>query len=199
MSKVRLLFWLAVFAFAFPLQAQDTLITVHGDILSVKLLEINASALVFQTSDSGQTSTLPFSEVFIIKYKNGDKDVYPAHLPSAEKENKPEIPTLFLTPEQFRHYGTTDAAYYYNPRGIGIAVGLVSFLIPPIGLVVALSVNPATPPDGRLTSDPRLLTETEYLLAYHKEAKRKRRNAALRGFGVGFGSYLILLGYAASN
>ena len=57
------------------IHAQDLLVKKNGDEINVKILEVNSSEVKFK-NQSGDVHTLPSSEVFMIKYANGDKDIF---------------------------------------------------------------------------------------------------------------------------
>ena len=66
-------FFLALNAFS-----QDVLIKKTGDELEVKVLKISGDEIEYKkwSNPDGPSYVVPKSEVFMIKYKNGDKDVF---------------------------------------------------------------------------------------------------------------------------
>lgn len=66
--------------FAFHLSAQDYIMLLNGDEIKSKVLEINDQNIKYKKyfNLTGPTYTLKKSEIFLIKYQSGDKDVFNA-------------------------------------------------------------------------------------------------------------------------
>lgn len=73
-------------------QAQDLLVYKNGDEQKVKVLEINTGDVKYKKWDNqqGPTYTVLKSELFMVKYQNGSKDVF--------KDETPAAPVLPSTP-----------------------------------------------------------------------------------------------------
>ncbi len=72
-----------VWSVATAVSAQDVLFKRNGDELSVKVVKISAAEVEYKkwSNPDGPTYSIPKAEVFIIKYQNGDKDVFEAEAP----------------------------------------------------------------------------------------------------------------------
>lgn len=72
-----------VWSVATAVSAQDVLFKRNGDELSVKVVKISATEVEYKkwSNPDGPTYSIPKAEVFIIKYQNGDKDVFEAEAP----------------------------------------------------------------------------------------------------------------------
>lgn len=70
--------------------AQDVLIKRSGDELQVMVLKISTTEIEYKKWDNqeGPTYCVPKSEVFMIKYKNGDKDVFKEETSDTPKETE---------------------------------------------------------------------------------------------------------------
>lgn len=101
--KRTILILYVLFISLVSLSAQDVVICRNGDEIISKVLKISSSEVEYKkwSNQDGPTYTISKSEVFMIKYKNGDKDVFketPAQTmpekvqPSAPQE--PEEPVL---------------------------------------------------------------------------------------------------------
>lgn len=76
-------------------RAQDIIICRNGDEIESKILKISKSEIEYKkwSNQDGPTYTLEKSEVFMIKYPNGDKDLFketPAKQDDANKETTAE-------------------------------------------------------------------------------------------------------------
>lgn len=77
-----------VWSVATAVSAQDVLFKRNGDELSVKVVKISVSEVEYKkwSNPDGPTYSIPKADVFIIKYQNGDKDVFDEEAPKpAEK------------------------------------------------------------------------------------------------------------------
>src|SRR5438477_11089331 len=79
---------LLVFSASFVF-AQDVIVLKTGDEVSAKLLEINPNDIKYKKFDNqdGPTITINKSDVFMIKYKNGTKDVISPMKPAETNQN----------------------------------------------------------------------------------------------------------------
>jgi|GEM_PF-683527 len=66
--------------FTCQLSAQDYIILLNGDEIKSKVLEINDNTIKYKkySNLSGPTYSLKKSEIFLIKYQSGDKDIFNA-------------------------------------------------------------------------------------------------------------------------
>ncbi|MHC2990910.1 hypothetical protein OB13_04685 [Pontibacter sp. HJ8] len=89
--------------------------------------------------------------------------------------------------------GRQDALIYYKGQGPLWGTAGATFLFPPAGLVVGV-VTAAVPPNIDATFNPnvQLMQEPVYRQAFQKQANRRKVGKAAAGFGIGFGSLLVL-------
>ena len=75
-TKKQLSFLLALFLYL-AANSQDLIIKKNGDEIKSKVLEVNLSIIKYKKNDNlnGPTFEIKKSEVFIIKYENGTKDL----------------------------------------------------------------------------------------------------------------------------
>ena len=78
MNKLGSLILLLGIVVSQALQAQDTIIFNNGDELRVKVTEVSDSEIKYQlwSNKSGPTYVKKLSDVFLVKYKGGGKEVY---------------------------------------------------------------------------------------------------------------------------
>ncbi|MBP5548381.1 MAG: hypothetical protein J6X58_05800 [Bacteroidales bacterium] len=77
MRKILFLF-AAVVILAPALNAQDVITLKNGEEIQVKVTKVGESEIEYKkwSNQNGPTYTKPVSEIFMIKYENGDKDVF---------------------------------------------------------------------------------------------------------------------------
>ncbi|MDR1023170.1 MAG: hypothetical protein LBL94_07880 [Prevotellaceae bacterium] len=75
----RLLFFTLLTGWAFTLSAQDIIIKENGDEIKTKIIEVSSTEVKYKKfgNESGPTFVMLKSEIFMIKYANGDKEVIP--------------------------------------------------------------------------------------------------------------------------
>jgi hypothetical protein len=88
---ISYVFVLSLLFFTTTLLAQDVVILRNGDEQNVKLLEITSETVRYQilNSSTEEIKTIPKSEIFMIKYSNGQKDVF--NTKAVGDEAAPEI------------------------------------------------------------------------------------------------------------
>ncbi|OIN56641.1 hypothetical protein [Arsenicibacter rosenii] len=99
---MRVFIFLAALLSASAAYAQDNIILRNGDEIPAKVLEVGQQELKYKKSSNpdGPVYTAPLSDVFLIKYANGTKDVFggngprndrprPARRPEEMRGNRP--------------------------------------------------------------------------------------------------------------
>jgi len=78
MKNVRVLTTLLFLFFASGINAQDLITLKTGEEMEAKVLEINDQEIKYKKSSNmdGPTYSIKKSEIFMIKYENGDKEVF---------------------------------------------------------------------------------------------------------------------------
>ena len=94
------LFLLLLCIFTLTVNAQDVIICKNGDEILSKVLKVSKSEIEYKkwTNQDGPSYTLDKSEVFMIKYQSGDKDVFKdepvkSSSTAVEKQSAQEEPT----------------------------------------------------------------------------------------------------------
>ena len=178
--------------------AQDTLVTVKGDFMAVQLVEIKKTKIVYkeilQKRDSAEMQEMPLREVFIIKFNNGLKQIFPEHLNAFQEVLQPDFSATQLT-----NLGISDAYAHFGPKPREFGVAAITVLSPPAGLIIALTTNTAPHPENFTSRHPELLANEQYVTAYRKEGKRIKKGKALRGFAGGLGAYVLLVAVLISE
>lgn len=127
--------------FGLTASAQDIITTKEGDDIQAKILEVTSTELKYKKHSNldGPTYTIKKSDVLIVRYENGEKEVYK----DARQENsyKPNTKQEVREGMRYSEYkGLYDKNMYvhqpgdpYSPSWAGIA----SFLLPGLGQCVA--------------------------------------------------------------
>lgn len=167
--------------------SQDTITKRNGVIIPAKVLEISSTDVKYKNFDNqnGPTYSIFKSEVLMIHYENGNKEVFneqQADEPKKPKEN------LFIK-------GQVDAARYYHgykaASGTTLAVSLLS---PLVGLVPAIGCSLTPPKEKNLGyPDSDLFLNNDYKHGYIQSAKKIKSGKIWRNWGTALGVNLILV------
>jgi hypothetical protein len=185
-------FFLGLFAIVFATTlcfSQDVLTKKSGEDVKAKVLEVTSSEIKYKKFDnqSGPTFSILKSDVLMIRYENGSKDMF-----NETKKAEEIIPT---TRDLFRE-GQSDASKYYKGyKGAGTTVMVTSLLVSPLlGLIPAALCASADPKDENLnypSSD--LMKKPEYAEGYNQRAKKIKQGKVWTNWGVALGVNVILL------
>lgn len=159
--------------------------------MSARILEITLQEILFQHPDSlqGMTWRIPKSEVFMVQFQDGTKEVFEQNLPAS-----PATKAAALTPEELRLLGREDALKYYTGSGAMWGSAASAFTMFPIGLVGSVVIG-ATPPkiENHRISDVNLLQYPDYVQGYKEQAHRRKKGKVLAGVGIGVGIQLTAM------
>ncbi len=94
---------------------QDVIVIVSGEELLAKVLEISIKEIVYQSPDSvnGKLYRLPKSDVFMIRYANGSKDVFQENITALQ-----DTTMVAVDPEQLYLLGMQDGRHYKKERDL---------------------------------------------------------------------------------
>lgn len=84
--------------------SQDIIVLKNGDEIKSKVLEVSSDQIKYKKWENvdGPTYSSTKSEVFMIKYKNGSKDIFNNTSESKPKENNPEAAAINVAQEYLR-------------------------------------------------------------------------------------------------
>jgi hypothetical protein len=110
-SMKTLILTLFICCFAVLSYGQDVIIKVSGEEVPAKVEEITLREILFRHPDSlhGPSLRLAKSEVFMIRFANGTREVFQGNLPGSQAQQEPA-----LTPDQHYQQGQRDARLYYK-------------------------------------------------------------------------------------
>ena len=170
--------------------AQDVLTKRSGDDIISKILEVTTTEVKYKKFDNlnGPTFTILKSDLLMIRYENGTKDVF-------NSEKKLDVSTI--TTKDFFQEGQNDANIYYKGyKASGTTAFLASLLITPIvGLIPAAICAGADPQDENLGYPSRdLMQNKDYSNGYKQKAKKIKQQKVWKNLLIGSGIYLVLVG-----
>lgn len=184
----------AVFAMTFA-NAQDLITKKSGEDIKSKVLEVSTSEIKFKKYENlnGPIFTLLKSDVLLIIYENGTKDVF----------NEVNMPNDKVSINlDMSSKGTEDALKFYSGKNSGGGwTGVVSALYTPIfGLIPAIACASSEPGNRNLNyPDAELMKNFQYNQSYKKEAHRIKKNKVWKGYGIGSGIFLVAVALLTSN
>jgi hypothetical protein len=164
--------------------SQDTLTKKSGEVLAVKMLEVNPENIKFKMFDNqqGPIFTILKSEVQIIRFENGTVNNY-------NESAKPMVEE-----DDFKK-GNSDAIKYYDSyRGAGTVTLFTSLLSPLAGLAPAIACS-STPPKTENLNYPshQLMAKPVYANAYRNKSKKIKQGKVWTNWGIGFGVNLAFV------
>jgi hypothetical protein len=175
-----LVVWFLVTALTGMAGAQDLILKTTGEELSVKITEVTPADILYKKADSlaGRTYALPRKDVFLVKYGNGDKEVFAA-APADQ------------APADYFEKGRQDARQYYKGNGAKWGSAGSMFLLSVYGPIIMAVVPPKINPAQ--VSDIRLLRHPEYVQGYTRQAHKRKVGKVAAGAGIGLAALTVVL------
>jgi len=168
--------------------AQDIITKKTGEDIRAKVFEVNQTDVKYKIFDdqNGDTLTLSKSEILMIRYENGSKDIF-----NAEQKNQ-SLPENNKFNDLYSK-GQIDAAQYYTGyKGAGTGTLIAALVSPLGGLIPAIACSATTPKVENLHyPDPNLFKQPEYSRGYIKKAKRIKQGKIWTNWGIAFGANFI--------
>ena len=182
--------------------ASDVILLLDGQEVPGRVLLITPTELRYLPTPapgpaaSADTLRLPVSEVFLVRYANGTREVFsrPADAPTVAVGND-LAPLAGFAPAQRRLRGQGDATRYYTGQGaFWGSFGATLYAGPLLGLVAPAIIGAAPVKSGNLRApQPLLLRDYDYAQGYQQQANRRKRGRAWGGYGVATGAYVVLI------
>jgi hypothetical protein len=135
----------------------------------------------------GQIFNLPKSDVFLILYENGTKDVFDA-------DTRDEVVDFKNNGYLFLKGQTDTLAFYDGYKGAGTGTLIVSLISPLAGLVPAIACS-ATPPKVINLSYPNsdLMSKPDYSNGYKLRSKKIKQGKVWKNWGIALGVNLAAI------
>ena len=169
--------------------SQDILTKKNGEDIQAKVLEVTTGEVKYKKFDnqSGPTFTILKSELLMVRYENGTKDIF--------SESKKAESVIQTDRDLFRE-GQSDASKYYKGyKGAGTTVMATSLLLSPlVGLIPAAICATSDPKEENLNyPSADLMKKAEYAEGYNQKAKKIKQGKVWTNWGVAFGINLALV------
>ncbi|MCL1822379.1 MAG: hypothetical protein FWG22_06110, partial [Prolixibacteraceae bacterium] len=133
LKKLSILFLLLIPVWS--LNAQDIITKKNAEEIKAKVVEVSKDEVKYKRygSESGPTYTLPVSDIFMIKYENGDKDVFgnetSSDKPTTAAPSRPTpVQSQTATPSAAPERGNAALPEKARRGYVGIALGAASLL-----------------------------------------------------------------------
>lgn len=173
-------------------KSQDVITMKDGSELSVKVIEIGIDDIKYRKEDNGPTYVMRKSDIFMIKYANGSKDVFKdvkqIDISIAKAQESDSIQNMFLQ-------GQKDADKYYK----GMNSGAGGTFLTTITLGGLLGVIPAAicsshepRRENLMLPNKNMYSNENYMDGYVSQAHKIKRRKVWTLFGIGCGINLIV-------
>ncbi len=167
--------------------AQDTIITKSGSDILVKIEEIGLTEIRYKKFDNleGPLHVILKSDVSMIRYKNGIKDVF------ADENINDYAPAVVSSKTDLYLKGQSDAVKYYKGYKEAGIVTLITGLILPVLVIIPAIIISSTPPQEIDLNfpDPKLMKHQDYYMGYTFRAKKIKSRKVWTNFGIALGCY----------
>jgi len=176
--------------------SQDIITKKTGEDISAKISEVTQTEIKYKKFDylEGPTFSVLKSEVLMIRYENGTKDIF------NETTTQPVITSQTIvkevTDEDMALKGKEDAKANYRgaKSGAGWTAATTVLFSPIIGVIPAVACSSAAPSDENLNyRDRDLMKNSAYSKAYIDQAHKTKKKKIWTNFGIGSGAWIFLL------
>jgi hypothetical protein len=169
--------------------SQDIITKKTTEDIQAKVIEVTTTEIKYKRFDNqnGPTFSLLKSDVLMIRYENGSKDIF------NESQNTSNINTLT---NDMEYKGKKDASTNYKGKksGAGWTAATTIVLSPLFGLIPAVACASSEPSDDNLKyKEPELMKNNTYNQAYTEQAHKIKKRKVWTNYGIGSGAWLILL------
>lgn len=169
--------------------SQDMITKKSSEDIKAKVIEVTTTEIKYKKFDdiSGPLFTILKSDVLMIRYENGTKDIF------NEVQN---TVTANVSSSDMAIKGEQDAITNYKGKSSGAGWTATTTILtsPVLGLIPAIACSSTEPSDENLNyKDSELMKNNEYNKAYRKQAHKTKKKKVWSNFGVGSGVWLLLI------
>ncbi len=169
--------------------AQDLITKKSGEDVKAKIMEVTTTEIKYKKSENlnGPLFTILKSDVLIVRYENGSKDVFNDNV-AADKEKAQNS-------EDMTAKAKADAKLFYKGNNSGaIWTGAAAIVTSPVlALIPAAICSSAEPQDENLNSpNAELMKNAQYNTTYKSEAHKIKKGKIWKSFGIGSAVWLVL-------
>jgi hypothetical protein len=176
--------FIATFCFS-----QDIIVKSNGDEIKTKIIEVNQLEIKYKNFDyiSGPSFSLLKSDVFMVRYENGTKDVF------NDVKSKNNGNASNMSNEDMAIKGREDATSYYKGEksGAGWTAAATIITSPILGAIPAFACSSSEPlEENLLYKDSKLMKNANYKEAYVAQAHKIKKRKIWTNFGIASGVWL---------
>jgi hypothetical protein len=169
--------------------SQDIITKKTSEDIQAKIIEVTTTEIKYKKFDNqnGPTFTLLKSDVLMIRYENGSKDIF------NESQNTSSVN---ISTSDMAFKGKQDAITNYKGKksGAGWTAATSIVLTPLFGLIPAVACASSEPSDDNLKyKEPELMKNNTYNQAYTEQAHTIKKRKVWTNYGIGSGAWLLLL------
>jgi hypothetical protein len=184
--------------------SQDIIIMKNGDEIKAKVQEVGTEEVKYKKfGTEAPIYVVERIEIFMIKYENGNKDVFNDEEKSEEEDKIVEHYVSQTPVEDMYFLGKEDASMYYSGKNSGAGGVFVSTLLLGgiIGLIPTGIIVSKEPKTINLNlPDNSLANNSKYMFGYREQAHKIKRKKVWASYGSAFITsicfyYLIILVY----
>ncbi|MDQ3100329.1 MAG: hypothetical protein M3R08_02995 [Bacteroidota bacterium] len=172
-----------------PAAAQDVITFRNGDEIQAKVTQVGLSEVKYHRYDNldGPEYSASRSEVIMIAYANGTKDIFD------DIEYYVPSPTEPVNTDLYAR-GELDATRYYEGyRTASVSTLAVGLIFPLAGLVPAIACSSTPPKPHNLNyPDAMLIKDAAYLEGYSKRARKIKKTKVWTNLGIATGVNIVV-------
>jgi hypothetical protein len=169
--------------------SQDIITKKSSEDIKAKVIEVTSTEIKYKRFDNqnGPTFTLLKSDVLIIRYENGSKDMFNESQYNSSGNSS-------ISDMSFRGKQDAIANYKGKNSGAGWTAATSIVLTPLFGLIPAVACSSSEPLEENLSyKEPDLMKNSAYNQAYVEQAHKTKRKKIWTNYGIGSGAWLLLL------
>ncbi len=189
MNKIILTTIVSVFTVSLGF-AQDIITKKSSEDIQAKVTEVTTTEIKYKKFDnqSGPTFTILKSDVLMIRYENGSKDIF------TETPNTSVANTSSSGDMQIKGKQDANVNYKGKKSGAGWTAATSIVLSPLFGLIPAVACASSEPSDENLNyKDAELMKNNTYNQAYTEQAHKIKKRKVWTNYGIGSGAWLLLI------
>jgi len=196
MKKITIILTVLI-AMTITAYAQDVITKKDGTDIQAKVLEVTTTEVKYQKFDNqtGPTYVLLKTELLMIRYENGTKDIFNQSNTSTDNVSNSEGEPTCAQGEQ-------DANRNYKGKNSGAGWTLITTIVtsPLFGLIPAVACSAQEPSDKNLKCpNPDLMKNNNYKMCYGEQAHKIKRKNIWKNYGIGTGIWLIIIILSAAH
>ena len=185
--------------------SQDVITKKTGEDIQAKILEVGQTEIKYKRFDNseGPSFTISKSDVLMIRYSNGTKDIFALEktASSAEKTASSAEKTASSAESESKaedlcEQGKSDAKINYKGKksGAGWTTATTILFSPLIGVIPAVACSLSEPNDDNLNyKDSKLMKNNTYNQCYRDQAHKTKKRKVWGNFGIGAGVWILIV------